>query len=165
MQIIILLVIIIFIFWFLKKYKVNKITDIVHSVLSTENKFAGYKKKFSLMNNSESALFFELRRQLPPNYYIFPNMRLADIVESINGNGFYKRRNKILPKHIDFIVCDPNFKPVVAIELNGGSHNKIDRIEKDEEKRKILEGAQLPLVTIEVGDDFIESVLKIKNYL
>jgi very-short-patch-repair endonuclease len=117
------------------------------------------------MNDSESALFFELQKQLPSNHHIFPNMRLADIVDATNGYGFYKRRNKILPKHIDFVICDSFFKPIVAIELNGSSHNRLDRIEKDEEKREILEEAQLPFVIIRVGDNFNEAMLKIKYYL
>ena len=130
-----------------------------------EDKPVGYKKRFSVMNDSESALFFELQKQLPFDYHIFPNMRLADIVDAINGYGFYKRRNKILPRHIDFVICDSFFKPVVAVELNGNSHNRQDRMEMDEEKKKILEEAQIPLITVKVGDSFIEAVLEIKSYL
>lgn len=143
--------------FFSKKHRINKVFDIEHPT--------GYKKRTSLMNSSESALFFELQKQLPSNYHIFPNMRLADIVDAINGHSFYKRRNKILPKHIDFVICDSFFKPIVAIELNGNSHSRLDRIEKDEEKRKILEEAQLPLVIVRAGDNFNQAVLKIKSYL
>ena len=128
----------------------------------------GYKKRTCLLNNSESALFFELQKQLPPEYHIFPNMRLADIVDPINYRGHYEYRQKarkIMPKHIDFIICDSTFKPIVAIELNGNSHNRLDRMEMDEEKKKILEEAQIPLIIIKVGDNFTEALLRIKSLL
>ena len=117
------------------------------------------------MNESEAALFFELRRQLPKDCYIFPNMRIADVVDAINGSGFYHRRNKILPTHLDFVICNSNFTPIVAVELNGGYHNGLVRIEKDKEKVEILKEANLPLITIRVGDNFTDAVLKVKSYL
>ena len=78
---------------FFKKHK--KIQVVVHHVPVIEKKaIVGYKKKFRIMNGSESALFFELRKQLPQSYYVFPNMRIADVVDVINGQGFYKRQTK-----------------------------------------------------------------------
>src|SRR3989339_112268 len=57
-----------------------------------------YKKRESVMNKSESAFFFELQKQLPNGYHIFPKMRIADIIETESGKGYYKLRDKILPK-------------------------------------------------------------------
>src|SRR5262245_9353477 len=62
-----------------------------------------------VMNRSEAAFYHELRRQLPNGYYIFPKMRIADFISAVDGRGFYQRRNYILPKHIDFLVCDSYF--------------------------------------------------------
>ena len=158
------LIIGIIIFLVIEKRQINKIVIPENPIsIVIEKRPPGYKKRSSVMNGSESALFLELQKQLPPDYHIFPNMRLADIVDAINGDGFYKRRNKILPRHIDFVICDSYFKPILAIELNGSSHNRLDRMEMDEEKKKILEDAQIPLITVSVGDNFNESVLKIKE--
>ena len=104
------------------------------------------------MNKSEAAFFFELQKQLPQGYYIFTKMRIADMIDALHGNGFYYRRNKILPKHIDFLVCDRNFKPVVAIEVNGTSHNRADRIERDKLVNQVFKDAQLPLEFIGSSD-------------
>ncbi len=145
--------------------KIDKIKSLNFREIFRNQDFIGYKKKKILLNDSESTLFFELRKQLSQNYYIFPNIRLADIVEAIDGTGFYKRRNKILPKHIDFIICDLLFKPLVAIELNGSSHDKSNRKDDDREKRKILEEAKIPLIVIKIGDNFIDEVLKINTLL
>lgn len=122
-----------------------------------------YKKRTSVMNSSESAFFFELQKQLPHGYYIFPKMRIADVIETINGRGYYHMRNSILPKHIDFLICDSYFKPIVAIEVNGGYHNSPSQQEKDSLKREIFKGAGLILETVNVGSDFSQSISRIKS--
>ncbi len=134
-------------------------TNINKSTLS------GYRKRESVMNKSEQAFFYELKKQLPNGYHVFPNMRLADILNAVDGPGFYARNNKLMPRHIDFLICDRYFKPVVAIEVNGSSHHRADRIKIDEEKREIFKDAQLPIEFIDVGTSFEESVAKVKNLL
>jgi hypothetical protein len=148
--------------FFIKKIGDFNLVEHHTPVISRES--LGYRKKFSIMNKTESALFFELKKQLP-NYYIFPNMRIADVIDAINGYGFYQRRNKILLRHIDFIICNSHFKPIFAVELNGGYHKRIEQIVKDNEKIEILREAKLPLKIVEVGDNFTEKVFEIKNNL
>ena len=137
-------------------------TGVVQAITSREPL---YRKRFSVMNKSEQAFFFELRKQLPAEYYIFPNMRLADILDAVDGEGFYSRNNKLMPRHIDFLICDSYFKPMVAIEVNGSSHNRPDRKEIDEQKREIFKEAGLPLEFVEVGTSFEQSVGRIKSHL
>jgi hypothetical protein len=120
-----------------------------------------YKKRDFVMNKSEEALFFALERLIPQGYYIFPNMRLADFIDAIHGNGFIRRRNNILPKHVDFLVCNKYFNPIFAIELNGNSHLRPDRIKRDKLVNEIFEEAGLGLETINVGDTFNDEVSKI----
>jgi very-short-patch-repair endonuclease len=120
-----------------------------------------YKTRTSVMNPSESALFFELQKQLLQGYYIFPKIRIADILET---KDYYHKRNKILPKHVDFLICDSYFKPIVAIEVNGGYHNSQNQQKKDLEKIEIFKDAGLILETIEVGENFHESIERIKSH-
>lgn len=75
-------------------------------------------------------------------------MRIADILETIKGKGYYKRRDLVLPKHVDFLICDRNFKPVLAIELDGKSHQRKDRIERDILIDQIFEDVDLKLERI-----------------
>jgi regulatory protein YycI of two-component signal transduction system YycFG len=124
-----------------------------------------YKKRESIMDPSESAFFFELQKQLPNGYHIFPKMRIADIIETKSGKGYYRKRDKILPKHVDFLVCDSYFKPIVAIELNGSYHNNPNQQEKDFIKKEIFEDAKLPLETINVGVEFNQAIKKIADLL
>ncbi len=121
----------------------------------------GYRARPVVMNASEQALYFEIRKQLPAEYHLFPNMRIADFIDARHGVGFYHRRNKILPKHVDFLVCDRSFKPVVAIELNGSSHQRADRIERDALVADIFSQAELAFEVIQVGTDFRTQVTTI----
>lgn len=117
-----------------------------------------YKKRESIMDSKEEAFFLEFQRQLPSGFYIFPKMRIADIIETISGSGYYRLRNKILPKHIDFLITNVRFQPILAIELNGASHLRKDREEIDNQKKEIFDSINLPLEFIEVGTNFYSDI-------
>ena len=114
--------------------------------------------KESLFTKTELALFYEIRRQLPPHYYVFPNMRMADILTTTKDEGYKRRVYKMLPKHIDFVVANQYFKPVLAIELNGASHNNYKQKQSDAVKNEIFSNAGLPLETIRVGEQYSEII-------
>ncbi len=114
----------------------------------------GYHVRETVMNSSEGTFFSMLVKELPENYYVFPKMRIADIIETEGGYGYTYRRNKILPKHIDYLVCNSKFKPVIAIELDGKSHNKHDRVVRDEFVDKLFEDCKIKLLRVNVGGDF-----------
>lgn len=122
-----------------------------------------YTKKYSVMNKSEAAFFLELQKQLPIEYYIFPKMRIADVLDIPNGHEYYKMRNKALPKHIDFLICDRYFRPLIAVELNGGYHNNLIQKDKDRIKNDMFVNSGLVLKTVDVGSDFTKSIFDIKT--
>ncbi|MCA9357514.1 DUF2726 domain-containing protein [Candidatus Nomurabacteria bacterium] len=124
-----------------------------------------YKKKAVIMNDSEMALFQALLSGLPENYFVFPKMRIADMVDVVNGNGYYQRRNQILPKHVDFLICNDRMTPLLAIELDGGSHNKPSRMERDQLVDGVFEDAELTLRRINVGDNFRNIVAEMSEYI
>jgi hypothetical protein len=124
-----------------------------------------YRKRSSVMNSSESTFFFELQKQLPRGYYVFPKMRIADILETVSGKDYYLMRNKILPKHIDFLVCDSHFKPLVAIEVNGAYHNNSTQHMKDKIKKEIFENVELSFESVDVGSDFSQSIKRVISNL
>ena len=124
-----------------------------------------YKKRDFIMDKREMAFFHELERQLPEGYYIFPKMRIIDMIDATQGEGLRYRKNKIMPKHVDFIICNSYFNPILAIELNGNSHYRQDRIDSDDLKTKVFEVANLPLEIVNVGTDFKDSVLRIKSLI
>jgi len=117
----------------------------------------GYRKRFNFMNKSEATFFHSLVKALPPDFYIFPKTRVADIIKTIDGEGYYYRRNRILPKHVDFLICSSRFEPLVAIEVDGASHNSPKRQERDQEVDEIFQSIDVPLVHVRVGDNFKEA--------
>ncbi len=124
-----------------------------------------YRKRYQLMNSSEASFFFLMQKYLPENYFIFPKMRIADIIETMDGKGYYKQRNKILPKHVDFVICDKNLKTVCAIEIDGKSHDTQKMQERDEQVEYIFESVGIPLERVRVGDDFEAIVREIVKYI
>ncbi len=118
-----------------------------------------YQMRYRLMNNSESSFFHLLQKHLPDEFHVFPKMRIADIIKTRNGKGYYKQRNKILPKHVDFVVCNENLKPVCAIEVDGKSHDNPVRQDRDDLVEYIFAAVQLQLKRVKVGSDF-EAIAK-----
>lgn len=143
---------------------IGKSNEIPHSIpRGIFKRIPEYKKRNDVMNQSEAAFFFELKKQLPQDYYIFPKMRMIDFIQPVNRD--YGLRNRIWAKHVDFLICDKNFEPKIAIELNGKSHQRQDRIERDERVKIIFEDAKIPLQFINVGTNFNEQILYIKSHL
>lgn len=101
-----------------------------------------FKKKNFLMNIPERKFFEELRRVIPQNYEVFPQVILGSIVYPDSKYEYNKLRNKINRKTIDYVIFEkPYYKPVIAIEYNGRTHNYPNRIERDSEVKKILDSA------------------------
>lgn len=117
-----------------------------------------YRLRDSVFDKSEFDFYVELTKQLPPHYHVFPKMRVADIVEITNGWGYRNTRNNILPRHIDFLITDQYFKPILAIELNGSSHKREDSKKSDAIKLKVFEMVGLPIEFVEVGTNFTSDI-------
>ncbi|MCK5490270.1 MAG: DUF2726 domain-containing protein [Candidatus Pacebacteria bacterium] len=82
------------------------------------------------MNASEQALYINLQKNLSDTFIVLSKVRIEDFVKVKTGIAKNKRfgfRNKIKSRHIDFLICDlATTKPILAIELDGASHNNYD---------------------------------------
>ncbi len=147
-----------------KEFLRRRIEDSFRSPRS-DSDFSGpeYRVRSALMTNSEAAFLYELRKQLPQDFYIFPKMRVADVLETQRGFGYERRRNKVLPKHVDFTICDRHFRPVVSIELNGKSHQSLRQQQSDSAKQYAFKSAGFPLEVVEVGAEFSKEIVQILN--
>lgn len=113
-----------------------------------------YKKKNYFFNQSERKFYYTLSNILGDKYFLFSKVRILDLLylPKYQQNS-YRYRNKIQSKHIDFIICDKqNVKPLLVIELDGNSHLRKDRIERDKFVNEIFEDAGLPILHIKVSD-------------
>lgn len=115
-----------------------------------------YFKRPSLVTKSELRFYKSLHKAVLDDFEIFAMVRIADLirVEKGSANG-RKWLNKILSKHIDFVLCDPrSLEPVVCIELDDDSHNRPDRIERDKFVNDAFDAADLPLLRIPVESSY-----------
>lgn len=124
-------------------------------------------KKINTLSESEKVFFrfLENLSTIKDNYYIFPQLSISKLVTlPINLKRNYALINKIDRKSVDFVLFDKNtLNPIIAIELDGASHNAIDRQERDEFVDKVFESAGVRLVHINRNDNGYnsEEILKI----
>ena len=83
-------------------------------------------------------------------WQLLMKMRLADIMAVRKGTEEYmKYFNKIKAKHTDFVFCDPDTLEILAgLELDDPSHERPERIERDEFVDKAYEAAGIPLIHV-----------------
>ena len=104
-----------------------------------------------LMTKNELA-FYQILRPICDLYGwdVLLKMRLADIVQVRPGTKEYMAHfNRIKAKHTDFILVDPETLLVLCgIELDDPSHERQDRIERDEFVDGVYEAAGIPLLHV-----------------
>ncbi len=93
--------------------------------------------------------FYEILRRLNPGYTVFAKVRLADLVRvRASGREFWEKFKSINGKHVDFVVCDEQLVPLVAIELDDLSHDGAKRIRRDRFVDSVFESAALPILHV-----------------
>jgi len=109
-----------------------------------------YHKRKSLMSEAEYSFYRVLLQAIDTDeYLLFTKVSQSDLVYVREKDNSRRMTffNKISRKHIDFVVCDKlTTEPLVAIELDDASHNRQDRIHRDQEVDKIFKDASFPLV-------------------
>lgn len=126
-----------------------------------------YPKKY-FFNQSEKMLYEILNKVGGDTYEVLAKVRLEDFIgvkKSNSGdtkdikNKKYGSRSRIKSRHVDFLLLDKTtFQLVMAIELDGSSHNTSKAKEADTFKDKLFKHVNLPLHRIHVGENFEERV-------
>ena len=115
-----------------------------------------YLARGQLVTKSELKFYKSLSKAVQDDFQIFAMVRIADLLR-VEKNNKHRRKwlNKILAKHIDFVLCDPGtLKPLVCIELDDVSHQRPDRIERDKFVNQAFKSAQLPLLRIPTQPEY-----------
>lgn len=126
------------------------------------------KKRFKrgvFMTPAEKEFFRVLNVAVGAKYRLFGKVRLADILEPVadkysKNSGWQMNFNKINGKHIDFLLCGPDFEPVCAVELDDRSHGAADRVSRDEFVESAFADCGLPLARFPVRRSYIEAEIK-----
>lgn len=109
------------------------------------------------VNGPEAALFAILCRHMPPGFHVHGKVRLEDIIRVKRGlpnNERWAARGRVKSRHVDYVITNRNGQPVLAIELDGRSHNARNPSEADKVKTALFQAAGVPLQRILVGEDF-----------
>ncbi|MEM9942103.1 MAG: DUF2726 domain-containing protein [Planctomycetota bacterium] len=109
-----------------------------------------YESRGQLVTKPELRFYKSLLKAVQDDWEIFAMVRIADLLKVRAGHPQRRKwLNKILAKHIDFVLCDPtSLKPICCIELDDRSHERPDRIERDIFVNRAFESAGIPLLRI-----------------
>lgn len=132
--------------------------------------FDAYRLKPSLLvNNSEKQFFSMLLQYVPRSYLVQTKTRLEDVIgvkTHIKGKEAYGFRGRVKSRHIDFLIISPDGRPVLAIELDGKSHNPNKLTNADQLKNGIFATVGLPFLRVRVGTDYnyhLQEILRVLN--
>lgn len=113
-----------------------------------------YQRRGELFTPAERVFYEQLAVAVGDRYEIFGKVRLADVIEPEEGLTKSDRQgalNRVSSKHIDYVLAVPGSMAIVcAIELDDASHQRKDRIERDEFVDGALSYAGVPLIRFEV---------------
>jgi len=101
-----------------------------------------HKKKTYLTTENERKLYFALQKALTSQYMIHCQVPLIALVEPP-----YQYRTKSWAKRLDFVITDTASKIIAVIELDDASHNRKDRVERDNYVNYALKGHH-PLIRL-----------------
>ena len=107
-----------------------------------------YAKRKYFFSAAERS-FYEVLRRLLPDYTVFAKVRLVDVIRVTKESSSWRSDlNRIDRKHLDFVLCDCDLAPVLAVELDDSSHDHSDRAERDEFVDQVLAAANFPIVHV-----------------
>lgn len=119
--------------------------------ITSKKKEAGknnYKTR-KLLSPAERSFYGVLKQAVNGEHEIFTKVRLADLLEPTTSKNRQASLNRIISKHIDFIICDMNtLEAKLAIELDDKSHERADRLQRDKFVKEICEEAGLKIINI-----------------
>jgi hypothetical protein len=111
-------------------------------------------KRTTLLSAAERSYFGVLQPIASDlGLHISCKTRLADLL-SVPSDTSDRRRmlNRISQKHVDFVLCvQRTMEPVLAIELDDGSHARVDRQRRDQLVDEMCAAAGLPILHVRAG--------------
>lgn len=121
------------------KYKHNKHEQSQQTKETKINYIDGYKK-IPLLSNHEYEAYKRIKAAADERKYtVFTKVRLLDLIEPKNINQKEQAYLwKIWAKHVDFVVCDEELNAKWIIELQDSTHDREDRIERDNLVKALL---------------------------
>lgn len=119
-----------------------------------EINYQPYTKKRYFFSVAELKFYELLKEIIGDNYFIYPKVRICDIIEQTN-KGNYTDFNKIKSKHVDFLLCTKNpITSKIIVELDDSSHNAPSRQSRDAFVNEIFANSGIPIVHIKTQYEY-----------
>lgn len=109
------------------------------------------------VNAAEATLFRYIAEKLPAALHLHSKVRLEDIIRVRRGlpeAARWAARGRVKSRHVDFLITTQSGDIVMAIELDGASHNPKNPSEADKVKTALFQAAGVTLRRFRVGEDF-----------
>lgn len=107
------------------------------------------QRREHLLTPAELAFFEVLEPVVSASCRISTKVRLADLFDVRPGQGQQSAFNKIVGKHVDFVLTDPKTSRILgAIELDDSSHQRPDRQERDLFVNELFKIQKVPLIRV-----------------
>lgn len=121
-----------------------------------------YKKYGSLLTPAERSFYGVLRQAVNSRYSIFAKVGLGDLLMIPHGTMNSRTyRNKIDRKHADFVLCAPeDLAPIMVIELDDPSHDRLERRERDVFVDAALDAAGLPILRVPAQHAYVPAEVR-----
>lgn len=137
------------IFWLLRFFRPKELYPYERRDLLTSNELEFYQILYPLLCQH--------------GWHLFMKMRLADIMAvQKEAPDYMKYFNKIKAKHTDFVFYDPDTLEVLAgLELDDASHDRPERMERDEFVDRAYQAAGIPLIHVRnpIESEELEAIL------
>lgn len=124
---------------------------------------ARYVSREFLLSEAEKLFYQSLQAAVGHQYWIYPKVRLADLVEvdpELSRSANQTAWNHISQKHVNFTLCDPgNFRIVAIVELDDFTHQHRDRQKRDAKVDAILNQIGMPILHIRCARNYSQEAL------
>jgi hypothetical protein len=163
------IILILLLYFLLKTYKGHNrfILFLRYKIFRIKDKKPKYEAYYSIkprfVSPNEQEYLAIIKQMLRPDYIVFPQVPLSQIVEKHSPSNYKNELFRI----VDFCIFDADYYPILCIEINDNTHLTKDRAQRDSKVSAILKSARLPLVTFwtyeGVNADKIKKALKPYN--
>ncbi|NPA64269.1 MAG: DUF2726 domain-containing protein [Epsilonproteobacteria bacterium] len=116
-----------------------------------------YKRVRYILTPAERKFFHALQEAVGERYYIFTKVRAADVLlpkDAKDRSRWRSAFNKVACKHFDYVLCDGEFRILLAIELDDRSHDRADRRERDDFVNWACKSAGFELMRIKLQKSY-----------
>jgi uncharacterized protein DUF2726 len=111
------------------------------------------RRKHLLTKNELS--FYEVLRSAMYDYVVFAKVQVADLINANERHRDWEPKfNQIRATNIDFVICDDDSKPVIAIEVDDKSPGQANRGARDADVDRLFQAVGFPLIRLPVQSTY-----------